>query len=107
MPRPFTLTFSTMGRSVTKLRRVVLFITPGPTMPTQRQSSRASLRTASAGTAAVRYDETRLADMRHSGAPVSGSFSMSVRMERGSPLTRFSALEPYHLQPAMWYRPPR
>ena len=49
----------------------------------------------------MRYDEMRFADMSATGAPVTGSLSMSVRMERGSPRLRLSMLEPYHLTPAM------
>ena len=41
------------------------------------------------------------------GVPVSLSFSVSMRQDRGSFLLRLSTLDPYHLQPAMSNFPPR
>ena len=45
--------------------------------------------------------------MSASGAPVSLSLRVKVRIERGSPRSLLAMFEPYHLQPAYWYSPPR
>jgi hypothetical protein len=45
--------------------------------------------------------------MKASGAPVSGSLRMKVRIERGRPFSRLAMFEPYHFIPALRKRPPR
>ena len=45
--------------------------------------------------------DAQIADIKASGAPVSLSFSIIIRMERGSPFFLFSTLEPYHFIPAI------
>ena len=48
-----------------------------------------------------------MADIYATGAPVSLSFSVSIRMERGRPFSLLAQLEPYHFMPAMSNTPPR
>ena len=83
-------------------------ITPGPQIPQTFASFRARYLAPTPGIAPVRYALSRLALMRASGAPVSLSFSMTVRIERGSPLSLgLLMLEPYHFTPQVLNRPPR
>ena len=46
-------------------------------------------------------------DMYASGAAVSGSVSVNIRIERGRPLSRLAMLEPYHFTPEVPKLPPR
>ncbi len=95
------------GRAVVMACRALLFMAPGPMMPSDFAFTGASFLAAAPGTAAVRYALSRLPDMIANGAPVSLSLSTMRWIERGSPCSRLSMLEPYHLTPAVSKRPPR
>ena len=59
-------------------------------------------------TAPVRIPLNRLASMMASGRAVSASLRIMSRMERGKPCFEgLWMLEPYHLFPQAWKRPPR
>ena len=107
LPRPLIFRVSSEGRSAAKVSMVMLLMKPGPTTPSTLESGLDSSFTPTPGMAAVRYALIRLADMNALGAPVSLSFRMTIRMERGSPFSRFSTLEPYHFTPAISNLPPR
>ena len=107
LPRPLTLMVSMFGRTAMIAASAVLLITPGPIMATTLESGLDKCLYPTPGTAPVRYAERIFADMYATGAPVSLSFSVSIRMERGKPFSLLAQLEPYHFMPAISNTPPR
>ena len=80
---------------------------PAPMQVQTAASLRARCRVATPGTQPVRTELIRLADMRAMGSQVSGSLSITMRMDRGKPRWGLMMLEPYHLTPHTLNRPPR
>ena len=62
---------------------------------------------AMAGMAPVLIALRRLADIYATGAPVSTSLSVAIRIDLGRPLRMLSWFDPYHFCPAIWNLPPR
>ena len=88
-------------------RKQVRLITPAAISERTLESFLARYFAPTPGIAPVRNALIKFPDIRARGAPVSASFSITMRIERGRPLERFSLLEPYHFSPATWKRPPR
>ena len=107
LPRPLIFRVSKVGRNAANVSIVILLMKPGPTTPKTFASFFASSFTPTPGIAAVRYALMRFAERNAFGAPVSLSFRMTIRMERGKPFSRFSTLEPYHFTPAISNFPPK
>jgi hypothetical protein len=107
MKRSEQITFSTASSCVIIAVKQALLIGPQPTTETTLASGLARYLAATPGTAPVRAALSRLADTSAIGAPVSLSFSIIVRVERGRPLPGFAWFEPYHLLPQTSKRPPR
>ena len=100
-PRPLIFTVSILGHTLINAASAVFPITPGPTIATVVESFLARYFAPTPGMAPVLYALNRLADISASGAPVSLSLSIIIRMERGSPFFLFSIFEPYHFIPAI------
>ena len=105
-PLPLIFNVSSDGRSAANVSMVIVLITPGPTIPSTLAFSIARFFTPTPGIPAVRYALSKFADINDNGAPVFLSFSIIIKMERGSPTSRFSTLEPYHFMPAISNLPP-
>ena len=106
-PLPFTFTVSICGQTLINAARDVFPITPGPRTATVLESFFARYFAPTPGIAPVRYALNKLADINARGAPVSLSFNIIIKIERGSPICLLSQFEPYHFIPAIWYFPPR
>ena len=107
LPLPFTFTFSISGHSFIIASREVFPITPGPHIPQTFEFFNARYLAPTPGIAPVLYALKRFADISASGAPVSLSFNITVRMDLGSPMLLLALFEPYHFIPTRSVFPPR
>ena len=105
-PLPFTLISLISGHSARIAASDVFPITPGPQIPQTAACFGARYRAPTPGIAPVLIALKIFADISAMGAPVSLSFNITVRMERGSPLLLLLLLLPYHFIPARSKEPP-
>jgi len=75
-------------------------IGPAPIIAKTLESFFAKSFVASPGMAPVLAELKRFAAINARGAPVSTSFRINIRFERGIPMRRLFPLDPYHLHPA-------
>src|SRR5699024_879407 len=82
-------------------------IAPAPNNPITFESGLAKYFTPTPGIAPVLHALNRFDDICAIGAPVSASFKVIINIDLGNPFSIFSIFEPYHLQPATLYSPPK
>src|SRR5699024_448206 len=82
-------------------------MTPAPIIARVCASFDARYFVATAGTAPVRVALIKFALIYANGAPVSASFNVIIKTERGNPFSLLATFDPYHFCPVILYLPPK